>query len=221
MTICGQGHSGWCSPWTRSPTIFGAVEYLNASTTDRLEVVVLQLEYARVGDVEILQPRVFGDEAARRKQQTRAKRSWTEEDFSEALAAEASDERAATIRTLLDWARPRVKRFYWGEGQSPSCTLVFATPDGPIQPVSFWTGSYNAFSINFEWIRKRPTHLIEQFLDRVSIIDQIADMRDDIVAAAYAKRPSLPLDVLDDERIAVLKDAIEHLIAAPTDEQLP
>jgi len=79
-----------------------AVEYLNASTTDRLEVVVLQLEYARVGDVEILQPRVFGEEAARRKQQAPAKRVWSEEDFFEALASEASEEHAVTVRTLIE-----------------------------------------------------------------------------------------------------------------------
>lgn len=192
-----------------------AVEYLNASTTDRLEVVVLQLEYARVGDVEILQPRVFGEEAARRKQQARAKRAWSEEDFFEALGSEASEEHASTVRTLIEWARPKVRSLYWGEGQSPSCTLVFDTPDGPIQPVSFWTGTFNGFSINFAWVRKRPSAVVEEFLDRLSVIDQIGGMRDDIVAAGYAKRPSVPLDALDGEWVTVLMDAIEGLVAAP------
>lgn len=196
-----------------------AVEFLNASTTDRLEVVVLQLEYARVGDVEILQPRVFGEEAASRKQNARARRAWTEDDFFATLASEASGERVATVRKLLDWARPRVKRFYWGEGQSPSCTLVFDTAEGPIQPLSFWTGTYSGFSINFEWIRKRPVHVVEQFFEQVSSISQIAGMRDELVAAAYAKRPTLSLDMLDDERIAILTNAIEQLIATPANEE--
>lgn len=40
-------------------------------------------------------------------------------------------------------------------------------------------------------------------------------MRDDIVAAGYAKRPSVPLDALDGEWVTVLMDAIEGLVAAP------
>ena len=54
--------------------------------------------------------------------------------------------------------------------------------------------------------------------DRLSIIDQIGDLHDDIVTAGYAKRPSVPLDALDDERIAMLMGAIEELIAEPSDQ---
>lgn len=161
---------------------------------------------------------MFGDQAARRKQQTRAKRTWSERDFFEALASEVSEEHASSVRTLIEWARPRVKHFSWGEGQSPSCTLVFNTPDGPIQPISIWTGTFDGFSINFAWVRRRPTPIVEQFLDRLSIIDQIGDLHDDTVAAGYAKRRSVPLDALDDERIAMLMGAIEELIAEPSDQ---
>lgn len=192
-----------------------AVEYLNASTTERLEVVVLQLDYARVGDVEILQPRVFGEESARHKQSARVKRPWTESDFLSVLAAEVDVDQATAICALIDWARPRVKHFYWGEGQSPSCTMVFDTSDGAIQPLTISTGAYQGFSVNFEWIRKRPNSMVEAFLDDASAIDAISELRDGIVAAGYAKRPNLPLSLFDEEVLQTLAKAIESLITDP------
>lgn len=195
-----------------------AVEYLNAHLADALDVRVLELAYAKFDDVEILVPQTFGEEAARRKQHARAQRRWSEADLIEALEQRASPEERAAVDRLLEWARPRVRNFYWGEGQTPSCTLVFDTPEGPIQPCGvYFTPTGLVFAINFEWMRKRPRVAVEDTLERLCALPAIAARRDEITGAGFAKRPSVAAADLDEHHIDTLTDALEVLLAHPTE----
>ncbi len=195
-----------------------AVEYLNAHLADALDVRVLELAYAKFDDVEILVPQTFGEEAARRKQQARTRRRWSEAEFLEALEERASPEERAAVDRLLEWARPRVRNFYWGEGQTPSCTLVFDATEGPIQPCGvYFTPSGLVFAINFEWMRKRPHAAVEATLERLCALPAIAARRDEITGADFAKRPSVAAAELEGHHIDTLTDALETLLAHPTD----
>lgn len=195
-----------------------AVEYLNAHLADALDVRVLELAYAKFDDVEILVPQTFGEEAARRKQHARAQRRWSEADLIETLEQRASPEERAAADRLLEWARPRVRNFYWGEGQTPSCTLVFDTPEGPIQPCGlYFTPTGLVFAINFEWMRKRPRVAVEDTLERLSALPPIAARRDEITGAGFAKRPSVAAADLNEHHIDTLTDALDALLAYPTE----
>ncbi len=198
-----------------------AVEYLNAHSLDTVEVVVLELVYAKVDDVEILVSHTFGEEAARRKQATRPSRRWTEEDFFDALDARASTQQdAVLIRRLFQWAEPRVTYFYWGEGQAPSCTFVFEAPEGPIQPCAvYFTGSTVGIAINFEYARKRPRAALEQMLDRLAQqLPSVAEMRQEILDKDFAKRPTVPVSEYGDEGLNTLIQVLDTLLAHPPDE---
>ena len=111
-----------------------AVEYLNAHLDDALEVRVLELGYAKLSDVKVLVPQTFGEESARRKQQTRTGRAWTGGDFYTAVDEHATPQHAALVRRLLARAEPKIDAISSGAGQLPSATLVFKTSEGCIQP---------------------------------------------------------------------------------------
>ena len=195
-----------------------AVEYLNAHSDEALDVRVLELAYARFEDVEILVPQAFGDDAAHRKQQTRTRRRWSEADFFQVLDERASEDERAVVDRLLAWARPRVRKLYWGDGQTPSCTLVFDAPEGPIQPCGvYFSPSELVLGINFDWMRKRPHAAVEETLERLCAIPAIAARRDEIIDAAFAKRPSVPAADLQEDHVDTLTDVLEDLLAHPTD----
>lgn len=74
-------------------------------------MILLELDYAKVGDVEILVPRLFGEESARSKRASRARTRWNETDLFERLTADATPEEVEAVRRLYEWARPRVRYF--------------------------------------------------------------------------------------------------------------
>lgn len=192
-----------------------AVEYLNAHTVDGTTAVVMELDYSKVGDVEILIPRSYGEEAAQRKRVSRARNRWTEADLFKTLEADASAEEVAAARELYDWASSRVHRLWWGEGQSPSVTLVFDTPEGLIQPCAIYTGWTNGVAVNFEWMRKRPTAALHQVLDDLDSLPTVHAMRDEIVAKNFAKRPTVPMAELARAGVPTLTHAIDRLLDHP------
>jgi integrase len=181
--------------------------------------VVMELDYSKVGDVEILIPRSYGEEAAQRKRVSRARTRWTEADLFKTLEADASPDEVAAVRELYDWAAPRVQRVWWGEGQSPSVTLVFNTPEGVIQPCAIYTGWTNGVAVNFEWMRKRPTAALHRVLDDLDPLPTVHSMRDEIVAKNFAKRPAVPLAELARVAVPTLIHAIERVLDQATADQ--
>ncbi len=116
------------------------------------------------------------------------------------------------------WARPRARKLYWGEGQIPSCTLIFDAPEGPIQQCGgYFSPSELVLGINFDWMRKRPHAAVEETLERLCVIPAIAARRDEIIDAAFAKRPSVPAADVQQHHIDTLTDVLEDLLAHPTD----
>jgi hypothetical protein len=99
------------------------VEFLNLRTTGGLEVLALELELARDGDVEVLMPRVFGEEsartaagAARRTSRTR----WSVEDTFDGLGERVDAACVAQVRRLVDGIVARGARLVPGSGAAPS-----------------------------------------------------------------------------------------------------
>ena len=99
------------------------VEFLNLRTTGGLELLALELELARDGDVEVLTPRVFGEEsartgagAARRVSRTR----WSIEDTFDGLAERVDPACVQQARRLADAIVARGARLVPGSGAAPS-----------------------------------------------------------------------------------------------------
>lgn len=193
-----------------------AVEYLNARTVAGTEVVVVELGYAKVDDIEILLPRSFGEEAARTKRAARSTPRWTETDLFAQLEESATAEEVACARRLFEWAAPRVHRLYWGEGQHPSVTMTFEAPEGMVQPCSIYTGSgSNGIGINFDWVRRRPKRALASFLEEIEQLPTIARAGAEILAKDFAKRPTVPLNELVGDGIEQLIGGLERLLTHP------
>lgn len=98
------------------------IEFLNRRTTGGLEVLALEMEIARDGDVEILLPRVYGEESIRSTEvggHTNGRR-WTADDVFERLEAELDAEVVAEVRRLTDGVLSRSGNLYAGRASFPS-----------------------------------------------------------------------------------------------------
>jgi hypothetical protein len=95
-------------------------------------------------------------------------------------------------------------------------TLVFDTPEGPIQPCAIYTGWTNGVAVNFEWMRKRPEAALRRPLDDLDSLPTIHRMRDEIVAKDFAKQPTVPLSELAGDGIRTLTHASEELLKHPS-----
>lgn len=98
------------------------IEFLNRRTTGGLEVLALEMEIARDGEVEILLPQVYGEESIRMSESTgRASgRRWTVADVFDRLEAELDASVLSEVRGLTDAVLARGGRLYPGKGASPS-----------------------------------------------------------------------------------------------------
>jgi hypothetical protein len=197
-----------------------AVEYLNSHTATSLQVVVLEFGYSRVDDLEILLPNSFGEEAARRKNSARRSTPrWTETSFFEAVDEQASPDEQRLIRTLFDWATPRISYFYWGEGSKPSCTFVFEVSEGSIQPCRVVITSAGIMvKVAFDWARRRPQAALEAMLDRLVELPAFGEVADEVRAAEFRKRPGLRLEGFGDAGVRLLTEALEILLEHPPEE---
>lgn len=99
------------------------VEFLNLRTTGRLEVLALELGLARDGDVEVLTPRIFGEEAARAGAtggRGSARRRWTVDDTFDGLSERVHPTCVAQVRRLVEGISQRGARLVPGSGAAPS-----------------------------------------------------------------------------------------------------
>lgn len=90
------------------------VEYLNDHTVPEVLVVALELAYFTSDGVEVLQPQLYGQEAATRKLPVEG-RQWDEGSFLAALGGR--DEELQVARALLDWVSSRGLRVWYGRGR--------------------------------------------------------------------------------------------------------
>jgi hypothetical protein len=100
-----------------TPELKLVVEYLNGHTVAGVQVLALELNYTKDGDVELLVPTVYGQEAVAAKATTSA---WTAETFTERIQ---QLEPAGVLAG--DLGRPRLRR-----GHLPGGHRAGARPAG-------------------------------------------------------------------------------------------
>ncbi|MBV9280933.1 MAG: hypothetical protein JOZ41_12700 [Chloroflexi bacterium] len=174
----------------------GIVEYVNHHTVPDVQLLALQLQYRRDGDVEILLPTIFGGETVQAKARSEAVHT-TEEDLFSALREGCSPAGVDAVRRLYEWSAAHGMRPYWGTGQHPSLTAWFDVDGVSISPWSIWAAPRNAYvSVNFEWIAHRgyPQDRLEAFLTALERIPGVAPRVAGVRQADYRKRPGILID---------------------------
>lgn len=100
------------------------IEYLNEHTVAAVQVLALELGYAKEGDIELLVPAVYGEEIASRKARTAASGQWTAASFAEATEQRTSGAVRAFVDRLVKHGTERGYSPYYGVGKDP--TLSFS-----------------------------------------------------------------------------------------------
>jgi len=171
------------------------VEYINQHTVPELQLLALQLEYRRDGDVEILLPTIYGQETVQRKAISTAQT--TEEQLLTVLREMCSPEGFEAVRRLYEWSLDNGMSPYWGRGHDPSLTAWFEVDGTSISPWSCWASPPNsAVSVNFQWIANRglPVERVEAFLAALEQIPGFGPRLAGVRSADFKKRPGISID---------------------------
>jgi hypothetical protein len=130
-----------------TPELRLVVEYLNAHTVAGVQVPALELNYTKDGDVELLVPAVYGQEAVARKATSTA---WSAETFTERVQQLNPGPARAFVERLLahgsqhghhpfygSGANPSVSHYYTLGGRPVSVWALYLRPAGPVLNMSF------------------------------------------------------------------------------------
>lgn len=117
------------------------IEFLNSHTSENVQVLALELQYVKDGDVELLTPIVYGAESTAKKQGAVGNK-WTEESFSEELDRRSSPEAAAYVRKLIQHGRDKGSHFYFGSAVTPgmSCYYMIDGVEASVWQVYLYPG---------------------------------------------------------------------------------
>ena len=111
------------------------IEFLNEHTRENVQVLALELRYSSDGDVELLNPVVYGEEAAEKKARAMSGTKWTEASFDEAMKQRVGDPELAILKRLLDHGQKHGHHRFYGSGAMPGMSCSYSI-DGV--PTSVW-----------------------------------------------------------------------------------
>jgi len=189
------------------------VEFLNTYTTP-VEVLAVEVRQYIGDNLKALVPQVIGQtaQAVGRKSSGRRKtRKWDEASFFRELEARYGSTAVLVAQQILDWARPRVTRVWWGEGsRNGSFVPVVNHKDVDHQLFAVWTSG--GIEIYFYWYQYKEPFASEdrrrELMRRLNAIEGVSLPED-----AIARRPSIDLDTLaQDDRLNQLLKVFEWVI---------
>ena len=176
------------------------VEFLNVQM-DPAEVLALEVKQFLGQGLKTLVPRVIGLMAMDKAESGREARQWDEASFFLDLQSRRGIEESKVARKILEWARARNLRIWWGKGKkSGSFFPMFDYRGNSYWLISVWT--YGTIEIQFQMMKNSSPFDDEakrlELLQRLMEISGISFPSD-----AINRRPSLGLSTLENE--AVLK----------------
>ena len=189
------------------------VEFLNTYTTP-VEVLAVEVRQYIGDNLKALVPQVIGQtaQAVGRKSSGRRKtRKWDEASFFRELEARYGSTAVLVAQQILDWARPRVTRVWWGEGsRNGSFVPVVNHKDVDHQLFAVWTSG--GIEIYFYWYQYKEPFASEdrrrELMRRLNAIEGVSLPED-----AIARRPNIDLDTLaQDDRLNQLLKVFEWVI---------
>lgn len=170
------------------------VEFLN-SQMDPAEVLAIEVKQFVGENLKTLVPRVVGQtESARRKKtgERGEPRQWDEPSFFSELTQRRNEQEAAVARRLLDWAKSRGLRIWWGQGKKDGSFFPsYISPFGQHLLFSVWT--YGSVELQFQHMRRPP------FADegkRRELAQRLTGIGVSIPEGALTKRPTFGLGLL-------------------------
>jgi hypothetical protein len=173
------------------------VEFLN-SQMGPAEVLALELKQYVGKSVKSLVPRLIGRTAmAEQKKHPGSPRKWDEPTFFASLEHRHGKQVANTAKQILEWARSRGLRIWWGEGQKDGSFFPMVDCQGEAHwLISVWT--YGRLEVQFQFMQSNgplaPEGACLELLQRLNAVPNVS-----IPSSAITKRPSIPLRSRTDE----------------------
>lgn len=178
-----------------------SVEFINTHTTGELQLLALELGYVADEGVEILLPKVHGEESARLKATQSQGIAWTVEDVVAAVEQTALGPAVEVARRLIAEMTERGCRLRTGRGQYPTVSgdypfaaggrsvwAVYGDSSGPSAP---------RVAINFGSLRTIFEHeQLESLLQELETIEELQHPLRGVRDAQYNLYPSIPLATL-------------------------
>jgi len=182
------------------------VEFLN-SQMNRAEVLAVEIKQYIGQEQRSLVPRVIGQTTIQIKGGDQSGRQWDEDTFFRELESRKSSKDADAARKILEWARDKLPRFWWGKGNIDGSVYPILDYNGiEYYPFCIWT--YGKVEIQFQWLLKRPPFDAEskrkELLDQLNTISSI-----NIPPEAITRRPNISLSALNNDD--TLKQFLEVL----------
>ncbi len=177
------------------PELRRIVEFLNAQM-DPAEVLALEVKQFVGKGMKTLVPRVLGQtETARQKKAsgTASSNQWDEPMFMDAILKHRGQAEATVARQILDWAKERGLRLWWGKGRKiGSFFPLFVNQHGEHFLFAAWTNG--SVELQFQHMRKPPFSDHEKRQELAHRLSEISGVS--IPEDALSRRPSLGMALL-------------------------
>ncbi|MET8143448.1 hypothetical protein ABZU32_24360 [Sphaerisporangium sp. NPDC005288] len=149
----------------------------------------------------------------------RGQSKWDEDSLLHALEQHCPEDVANTLLAVYRHAErhPSFRGYYFGEAGYPSVTAWFSLGTDEAAVWSIYTGvRKSVLSINFEWMHNRGASQdrLARLVDALSVFPEWAQVREQLIAANYAKRPSLtPAALAQPNASGIVTAALNDLLA--------
>lgn len=199
-----------------TPELKTIVRYMNEHTLPTVQVMALELTYARERELELLVPALYGQEAADRKQKQSSASRWTEESFAAAVEERTEGAARAFIDRLLTHGSQNGHSATYGIGKTPSLSYTYRL--GGDRPRSVWTlylkeGSAGV-TVNLEPISKWSEDAALTLVAEMRASPALARYLDGLGEGNLLKYPLIPIvaDVVSSEAADVFMRALDQLV---------
>jgi len=177
------------------------VEFLNVQM-DPAEVLALEVKQYMGQGLKTLVPKIIGLTAAVQQKKTSGSgeaRQWDEPSFFQDLEARRGVEEAEAARKILEWARTRGLRIWWGKGKKDGSFFPILDYENESY-LTFAVWTYGRVQIQFQMMQKHMPFKEElkrmELLRRLNEIPGVSLSQDSIT-----KYPSLLLSIFKDEAV--------------------
>lgn len=172
------------------------VEFLNGQMQPAEVLAVEIRQYVGQG-MRTLVPRLVGQIVESRQKKsagTRGADRWGEAPFLEDLEARYGPAEATAAREILEWARSRDARIWWGRGKTEG-SFVPALNHGGVDHQLFAVWSGGQFEFYFQHYRSKPPFDEEE--KRLALLEELNSVPAvSIPPDAHSRRPSVHLSSL-------------------------
>jgi hypothetical protein len=163
------------------------------------EVPAIEIRQEAKQDHDTPTPELYGHKEKKiaKKDANKIKKQWDENSFFEDLESRRGPVETDVARKILDWAKVKKLRFWWGNGNTDGSVYpILDYNDRTYYPIGIW--SYGKVEIQFQYLKRNPPFdTMEKRMEFLDLLNQIPGFN--IPADAISRRPNIYLAVLKNE----------------------